>query len=134
MQSIYYLGCTRKISTCDFNKLLKILNLIPVHTKFQDHNSYKYLTIMDRQMDESFKGWTNKLKTTWPFNFFKSMEHMVKPVLSGHSKRIPKLVFKTNYRLMQVKSIAEPSKGSILQYFRPSLSYHLSLRSFFVYF
>ena len=30
---------------------------------------------------------------------------------------------------MHVKSIAECSKGSILQYFRPSLSYHLSLRS-----
>ena len=26
------------------------------------------------------------------------------------------LVFKTNYRLIQVKSIAESSKGSILQY------------------
>ena len=51
----------------------------------------------------------------------------VKPVLSGHSKRRPKLVFKTAYRLMQVKSIAECSNGSILQYFRPSLSYHLSL-------
>ena len=36
------------------------------------------------------------------------------------------MVFKTNYRLMQVK-------GSILQYFRPSLSYmyHLSLRPLF---
>ena len=32
---------------------------------------------------------------------------------------------------MQVKSIAECSKGSILQYFRHSLSYHLSLRSLF---
>ena len=32
---------------------------------------------------------------------------------------------------MQVKSIAECSKGSILQYFQPSLSYHLSLRSLF---
>ena len=42
--------------------------------------------------------------------------------------------FKTNYRLMQVKSIAECSKGSILQYFRPSLSYHLSLRSLFCLF
>ena len=29
---------------------------------------------------------------------------------------------------MQVKCIAECSKGSILQYFRPSISYHLSLR------
>ena len=32
---------------------------------------------------------------------------------------------------MQVKSIAECSKGSILQYFWPSLSYHLSLNSVF---
>ena len=46
------------------------------------------------------------------------------------SKR-PKLVFKTNYRLMQVKSIAE---WSILQYFRPSLSYQLLLRSLFCLF
>ena len=46
----------------------------------------------------------------------------VKPVLSGHSKKKTKLVFKTDYCLMQVKSIAECSKGSILQYFRPSLS------------
>ena len=29
---------------------------------------------------------------------------------------------------MQVKRIAECSKGSILQYLRPALSYHLSLR------
>ena len=35
---------------------------------------------------------------------------------------------------MQVKSIAECSKVSILQYFRPSLSYHLSLRSMFCLF
>ena len=50
----------------------------------------------------------------------------VKPVLSGHSKRKPKMVFKTNYRLMQVKSI--------LQYCGPSLSYNLPLRSFFCLF
>ena len=35
-----------------------------------------------------------------------------------------KLVLKTHYCLMQVKSIAECSKGTILQYLRPSLSYH----------
>ena len=49
------------------------------------------------------------------------------------SKR-PKIDFKTNHRLMQVKNIAECSKGSFLQYFRPSLSYHLSLRSLFCLF
>ena len=32
---------------------------------------------------------------------------------------------------MQVKSIAECSKGSILQYFQPSLSYHFRLRPLF---
>ena len=45
-------------------------------------------------------------------------------------KEDQKLGFKTDYRLMQVNSIAECSNGSILQYFRPSLSYHLPLRSF----
>ena len=40
----------------------------------------------------------------------------------------------TDYRLMQVERInAECSKGSILQYFRPSLSYNLSLRSGFIF-
>ena len=52
-------------------------------------------------------------------------------------KKKTKLVFDTDYRLLQDKSIAECSKGSlmkiksiaeclwsILQYFRPSLSYH----------
>ena len=58
----------------------------------------------------------------------------VKPVLSGHSKRRPKLVFKTDYRLMQVKSIAECFKGSILQCFRPSLNCLLPLRPLFVLF
>ena len=35
---------------------------------------------------------------------------------------------------MQVKSIAECSKGSILQYFQPSLSSHLLLRYLFCLF
>ena len=35
---------------------------------------------------------------------------------------------------MQVKSIAECSPWSILQYFSPSLSYHLSFRSLFCLF
>ena len=42
----------------------------------------------------------------------------IKPVLSGHSKRRPKLFFKTDYRLIQVKSIAV-------------LSYNLSIRPLF---
>ena len=57
----------------------------------------------------------------------------VKPVKNSHSQKDQKLVFKTNYRLMQVKSIAECSNGSILQYFLPPLSHHLPLRLCFVY-
>ena len=51
-----------------------------------------------------------------------------------NSQKGQKLFFKTNYGLMQVKSVAECSRGSILQHFRPSLSYHLSLRSLFCLF
>ena len=51
-----------------------------------------------------------------------------KSCLRGHSKKKTKIVFKTDYHLMQVKNIAEFSPWSILQYFRPSLSYHLPLR------
>ena len=50
--------------------------------------------------------------------------------LSGHSKEdqtLVYMVFKTDFRLMKVKSIAECSK-SILQYFRPSFSYHLPVK------
>ena len=55
-------------------------------------------------------------------------DYAVKPVFIGHSKK------KTNYLFLQVKSIAECSKGSILQSFQPSLSYHLLLRSLFFVF
>ena len=55
-------------------------------------------------------------------------DYTVKPVLSGHSKKKP------NYRLMQVKNIEACSKGSILQPFWPSWSYHLLLKSLFCLF
>ena len=46
----------------------------------------------------------------------------VKLVLSGHSKIDKTKVLKTNGSLMKVKSIAECSPWSILQYFLPALS------------
>ena len=48
--------------------------------------------------------------------------------------KYPKLVFKTNYRLMKVKELQNAPKGRILQYFRSSLSYHLPLTSLFCLF
>ena len=48
---------------------------------------------------------------------FVSNRFTVKPVLSDNSKRSPKSVFKTNYRLMQVKSIAECFKRAFCNTF-----------------
>ena len=53
-----------------------------------------------------------------------------KTCVNGLSQKDQKLVSKTKYRLMQVKSIVECSK----EYSAPSLSYHLSLRSLFCLF
>ena len=39
----------------------------------------------------------------------------VKPVLNGHSQKDLKLVFKTNYRYMQVKNIAECSPRTFIR-------------------
>ena len=50
---------------------------------------------------------------TCPYLFVNSIIYIgntVNPVLSGHLKRRPKLVFKIDYRLMHVKNIAECSK------------------------
>ena len=47
----------------------------------------------------------------------KSIKYTVKPVLSDHPKEDQKLVFKTDYRLMQIKSIAECSKRAFCNTF-----------------
>ena len=65
----------------------------------------------------------------------------IKAVLSDHSQKDQKWVFKTNYRLMQVKSIAECFTLSILQYFVEHSAILLTctelphgFKTFFVYF
>ena len=66
------------------------------------------------------------LLPTVEINLYHSKTSVKQPL----SKRL-KIGFQDNsYRLMQVKCTAECSKVSSLQYFRPSLSYHLC----FVYF
>ena len=49
-------------------------------------------------------------------------------------KKRPKIGFQDRLLLNPVKRIAECSKRSILQYLRPALSYHLSLRPLFCLF
>ena len=58
----------------------------------------------------------------------------VKPVLSGHSKRRPKIVFQDRLSLNAGQKYCRMLQESILQYFRPSLSYNLSLRPLFCLF
>ena len=56
------------------------------------------------------------------------MQNYSKPVLSGHSKRRPKKGFQDRLSL----NVGQMYR-IILQYFRPSLSYHLSLKSFILF-
>ena len=54
-------------------------------------------------------------------------KYTVKYVLSSHSKKDQKLVFKTKYLLMQ-SEVLQNAQEIILQYFRTTLSYLLSFR------
>ena len=58
-----------------------------------------------------------------------NLDNTVKPVLSGHSKRTPKIGFQDRLSLNAGQKYCR-----ILHYFRPSLSYHLSLRYVFCLF
>ena len=60
--------------------------------------------------------------------FLSMIHYTVKPVLRGHSKRRPKIGFQDRLSLNAGQKYCRMLKQSILQYFRPSLSYHLSLR------
>ena len=62
---------------------------------------------------------------------YKQQPRYSKRCVKGPLSKRPKMVFKTDYRLIQVKSIAECSHWSILHYIRPSFSYHLSFRPLF---
>ena len=58
-------------------------------------------------------------RTSAMFKYFCPLTLYSKTCVERPLSKRPKMVFKTNYH----------SKGSIVQYFRPSLSYHLSLWS-----
>ena len=68
------------------------------------------------------------------FHVLKFLCYTVKPALSGHSKRRPKIDFHDRLSLNAGQKYCRMLQVSILQYFRPSLSYHLSLRLLFCLF
>ena len=92
-----------------------------------------YTSIQQKCSHQAEKVLNNSINKIGIMNL-RQINYTVKPVKDGHSKKDQKLVFKTNYRLMQVESIAECFSWSILQYIRPSLRYHLSLRPLFCIF
>ena len=61
-------------------------------------------------------------------------EFSVKPVLSGHSKRRPKIGFQNQLSLNAGQKYCRMLQESILQYFRPSLRYNLPFRPLFCLF
>ena len=62
------------------------------------------------------------------------LRRTVKPVLSGHSKRRPKIGFQDRLLLNAGQKYCRMLSWSILQYISPSLSYFLSLRPLFCLF
>ena len=60
-----------------------------------------------------------------------SLVFTVKPVLSGHTKRRPKIGFQDRFSLNAGQKYCRMLQESILQYFRTLFSHHLSLRPLF---
>ena len=67
-------------------------------------------------------------------NFCPKFSSTFIPVLSCHSKWTPKIGFHYRLSLNAGQKYCRYSKGSILQYFWPSLSYHFPLRPLFCLF
>ena len=57
-------------------------------------------------------------------------QYSVKPDLSDHSKRRPKIGFPDRLSLNAGQKYCRMLQESILQYFRPSLNYHMSVKTF----
>ena len=72
-------------------------------------------------------------KTKWNSPWCHISHVYSKTCLKRSLKKNTKMIFNTEYRVMQVKSLAECSPWSILLYFRPSLSYHFRIKTFVLY-
>ena len=92
---------------------------------------YTLLAKSERACNPTTVSYNRNIQISMPNNAITCiwlLMHYSKTCLKRSLSKRPKLVFKTDYCLMRVKSIVECSKGSILQCFWPSLSYHLSFR------
>ena len=121
--------CDKYQNLVSWNRFFNCFQLfLKVHPSY-----YKYLRDLIKGTHQSKLWWQRRLVQGIIYGclWFK---HYSKTCVKEPLSKRQKMVFNTDYCLMQVKSIAECSKGSILQYFWPSLSYQLSLRPLFCLF
>ena len=78
--------------------------------------------------------WSRAFLWPWLSYILCFLRNTVKTVLSDHSKIDKTKILMTNFSLMKVKSIAECSNGSILQYFWPALSNNWAWKPILVFF
>ena len=98
-----------------------------VHQKVLAHyqdGGFKVIANLTKKYDEGMHlvwpggTWpTDSPKCGWDGELCTTKGIYNKPVLSGHSKGSQKIGFKTNFRLMHVKSIAECSKRAFCNTF-----------------
>ena len=113
-----------------FCQNLRIYSLLHTLTNLPKHPAFEVHMIVqneNKQIDSKIEDELYPSYPSSPANSYKYSKTCVKWPLS----KMLKISFQDQSSLKQVESIAECSKGSILQYFRPSLSYHVSLRSLF---
>ena len=99
---------------------------------------HRYLSSRGRTMDpipeEDIELELDDIAGNNDINNNNNNDKTVKPVLSDHSKRRPKIGVQYRLSLNAGQMYCRMLQESILQYFRPSLSYHLSLRPLFCLF
>ena len=94
---------------------------------------FLFLTIFGYRKLKQACFWVSKLTCSLQYDCIMNVlkRATVKPVLSGHSKRRPKIGFHDQISLNADQKYCRMLQESILQYVRPSLSCHLSLRPLF---
>ena len=124
MQNLHL--CTQK-SVCARN--FGLLGEIRVNFSLQLSSRTQFAKINNKKVTaenlcEKHKK-SSLIKKFWPkkpTDMNLQRKHTVKPLYNGHSKIDKTKILMTNCSLMKVKSIAECSPWSILQYFWPALS------------
>ena len=114
------------VTACTFLCMFYPINYIPLKYLFNKLAWFHLLACFYQQSGKQCRSWSVGLdlhcfqNNIYPGLACWELIYTVKPVLRGHLKIDKIMVLMENGSLMKVKSIAECSKGSILQYFWPA--------------